>query len=708
MKTARKDLLKIIAVGAAGIIAGTSVTAATIGATKKKDDVKDTETTVSESTSAKDTKTAKDETVYVIANADGSVKKIIVSDWIKNSLNEKNLKDKSELKDIKNVKGDESYVMDSDNMRVWNADGADIYYQGTISKELPVDLKVSYKLDGKAVSADEIAGKSGKATIRFDYVNKQYSEVTIDGKTEKIYVPFVMLTGLMLDNDVFTNVEVSNGKLINDGDRTVVAGFALPGLKENLALDSSKIEIPDYVEVTADVKNFSLTTTLTLATNSLFNEFDTSKLNTADDLQAQLNELTSGMSKLIDGSSELYGGLTTLLSKSKELAAGVDKLASGTNELASGTAALNAGLNTLVSKNGDLTAGAAKVFDTLLATVTTQFKDNGITVSLTKENYKSELNSLLSNPTDAQKAELIAVANSTVEAKLKGNNVPEAYYKAVKVMLAEKLAAGKTLEAAMAEIAPVLTNAAEVKKALADDTLNPNEALINGLIQMGVPESQAGMIAKISLYLTVKNNQPLTSVTSNVTTAIAMATDAQTVSAAMNDSAADAKINALCLKLALSTLKPSVETAVTSLDSYNEFYQGILAYTAGVKSASDGSAKVNAGAAELKSGAEQLKAGTEQLVPGVEQLADGSKQLADGIKELNEKGISKITGLAGKDLQNLVDRVKATVEVSKSYKSFAGISDEADGSVKFIYKTDEKTACENFRKPFFSNLITVF
>ncbi len=686
MKTARKDLLKIIAVGAAGIIAGTSVTAATIGATKKKDDVKDTETTVSENTSAKDTKTAKDETVYVIANADGSVKKIIVSDWIKNSLNEKNLKDKSELKDIKNVKGDESYVMDSDNMRVWSADGADIYYQGTISKELPVDLKVSYKLDGKAVSADEIAGKSGKATIRFDYVNKQYSEVTIDGKTEKIYVPFVMLTGLMLDNDVFTNVEVSNGKLINDGDRTVVAGFALPGLKENLALDSSKIEIPDYVEVTADVKNFSLTTTLTLASNSLFNEFDTSKLNTADDLQAQLNELTSGMSKLIDGSSELYGGLTTLLSKSKELAAGVDKLASGTNELASGTAALNAGLNTLVSKNGDLTAGAAKVFDTLLATVTTQFKDNGITVSLTKENYKSELNSLLSNPTDAQKAELIAVANSTIEAKLKENNVPEPYYKAVKVMLAEKLAAGKTLETAMGEVAPVITNAAVVKEVSANTAITVNADVYARLTAGGVPAEQAGLIAKLCTYLSSQNGQPAVS---NITAATAMATDAQTVSAAMNDSSADAKINALCLKLALSTLKPSVETAVTSLDSYNEFYQGILAYTAGVKSASDGSAKVNAGAAELKNGAEQLKAGTEQLVPGVEQLADGSKQLADGIKELNEKGISKITGLAGKDLQNLVDRVKATVEVSKSYKSFAGISDEADGSVKFIYKTDE-------------------
>ena len=321
MKTAKKELLKIVAVAAAGVIAGTGVTAATIGAAKKTDGTKSTATSISSESESKTESTAKNETVYVLANADGSVKKIIVSDWIKNSLNEKSLKDKTDLSDVKNVKGDESYVMDSDNMRVWNADGADIYYQGTISKELPVDLKVSYKLDGKAVSAEEIAGKSGKATIRFDYTNKQYSEVNIGGKTEKFYVPFAMLTGLMLDNDVFSNVSVTNGKIINDGDRMVVAGFALPGLQQNLNLSKDKLEIPDYVEITADVKNFALTTTLTLAANSLFNEIDTSKLNSADDLQAQLNELTSGMTKLINGSSELYGALTTLLSKSKELVA---------------------------------------------------------------------------------------------------------------------------------------------------------------------------------------------------------------------------------------------------------------------------------------------------------------------------------------------------------------------------------------------------
>ena len=626
MKTAKKELLKIVAVAAAGVIAGTGVTAATIGAAKKTDGTKSTATSVSSESESKTESTAKNETVYVLANADGSVKKIIVSDWIKNSLNEKSLKDKTELGDIKNVKGDESYVMDSDNMRVWNADGADIYYQGTISKELPVDLKVSYKLDGKAVSAEEIAGKSGKATIRFDYTNKQYSEVNIGGKTEKIYVPFAMLTGLMLDNDVFSNVSVTNGKIINDGDHTIVAGFALPGLQQNLNLSKDKLEIPDYVEITADVKNFALTTTLTLAANSLFNEIDTSKLNSADDLQAQLNELTSGMTKLINGSSELYGGLTTLLSKSKELVAGIDKLAAGSDELSSGTAALNAGLNTLVSKNGDLTAGAKQVFDTLLGTVTSEFSNNGITVSLTVENYKSELNSLLTDPDDTQKAELIAIANTALEAKLAAKDIPQSLYKGVKVLLAQKLNEGKTQDEAMAEIGQLIAAA-------------PANVIAAGSVQ-----------------------------------------------------GADEIINNLCLNLAKQTLKPSVESAIKSLDSYNTFYQGVLAYTAGVKDAADGSAKVNAGAKQLKDGTAELKNGAAQLVPGVEQLSDGSKQLADGIKELNDKGISKLTGLAGDDLQNLVDRVKATVEVSKNYKSFAGIADGADGSVKFIYKTDEVKA----------------
>lgn len=632
MKTGKKDLIKVIAVAAAGVIAGTGVTAAAFGTANKTED---TENTSAASSQAAETteqkKPSKDETVYVLANADGSVKKIIVSDWIKNN-GGKTVSDKTELSDIKNVKGDESYVMDTDNMREWNADGKDLYYQGTISKALPVDLKVSYELDGKPVSAESLAGKSGKVTIRFDYTNNQYKNVSIDGKNTKIYVPFVMLTGLLLDNDIFTNVEISNGKIINDGDRIIAAGFALPGMQENLNLSRDKVDIPDFVEITADVNNFALSNTLTVAANSIISDLDVSKLDSADDLQTSLTELSSAMSKLLDGSSELYGGLSKLLLKSNELISGVDKLANGASALSDGAAALSAGLSELVSNNDTLNAGAKQVFDTLLSAVSQKLKDNGITVdTLTVENYKTVIGGLLENPTDSQKAELINIADAALNAKLSAIGVPQNYYGAVKVLLATKLSSGETQESAMAEIAAMLQNIRDPQNAAA--------------------------IGAAAATAESENGKQI--------------------------------INAFCLNLANQTLEPTVKEAVAQLDSYNEFYKGVLAYTAGAKQAYDGSTELKKGAKELSDGANALKSGSSQLVGGVQQLTDGSKRLADGLKEFNEKGISKLTSLAGDDLGNLVTRIKATVEVSRDYKSFAGIADGTDGDVKFIYRTDE-------------------
>ena len=632
MKTGKKDLIKVIAVAAAGVIAGTGVTAAAFGTANKTEDTENTSAASSQAAeTTEEKKPSKDETVYVLANADGSFKKIIVSDWIKNN-GGKTVSDKTELSDIKNVKGDESYVMDTDNMREWNADGKDIYYQGTISKALPVDLKVSYELDGKPVSAESLAGKSGKVTIRFDYTNNQYKNVSIDGKNTKIYVPFVMLTGLLLDNDIFTNVEISNGKIINDGDRIIAVGFALPGMQENLNLSRDKVDIPDFVEITADVNNFALSNTLTVAANSIISDLDVSKLDSADDLQASLNELSSAMSKLLDGSSELYGGLSELLLKSNELISGVDKLANGASALSDGAAALSAGLSELVSNNDTLNAGAKQVFDTLLSAVSQKLKDNGITVdTLTVENYKTVIGGLLENPTDSQKAELINIADAALSAKLSAIGVPQNYYGAVKVLLATKLSSGETQESAMAEIAAMLQNISDPQNAAA--------------------------IGAAAATAESENGKQI--------------------------------INDFCLNLANQTLEPTVKEAVAQLDSYNEFYKGVLAYIAGAKQAYDGSTELKNGAKELSDGANALKSGSSQLVGGVQQLTDGSKRLADGLKEFNEKGISKLTSLAGDDLGSLVTRIKATVEVSRDYKSFAGIADGTDGDVKFIYRTDE-------------------
>ena len=195
-------------------------------------------------------KNIKDETVYVLARADGSVEKIIVSDWVQNTRGGDTIHDVTQLTDIENVKGNETYTLGGDNTCVWDARGNDIYYQGSIDRELPVSVTVSYALDGAPITPEELAGKSGKVAIRFDYANHQYEMVGIGGKQEKIYVPFAILTGVVLDNDVFANVSVSNGKIVNDGDRTIVAGLALPGLQDSLGLGRDALELPEYVEIT--------------------------------------------------------------------------------------------------------------------------------------------------------------------------------------------------------------------------------------------------------------------------------------------------------------------------------------------------------------------------------------------------------------------------------------------------------------------------
>ncbi|MBE6014165.1 MAG: hypothetical protein E7241_02190 [Lachnospiraceae bacterium] len=386
---------------------------------------------------------SKEETVYVIAGADGSVDKVIVSDWIKNGTQSAEIKDKTELKDIKNVKGDETFTMNEDNMCVWDAKGHDIYYQGTSTKALPVDVKVTYTLDGKTVSPSEIAGKSGKVVIRYDYTNNEVREMSVNGTPTKIYVPFAMLTGMVMDNEVFTNVEVTNGKLVNEGEKTIVTGIAFPGLSEDLGIDSGKISIPSYVEIKADAKNFKLSNAVTVATNSVFDKIDTAKL-TEGDIKENFGKLTDAMGQLLDGSSKLYNGMNELLEKSGDLVTGIKALAAGAEQLKkgaeasdagaskvkdaatavkNGAAQLQGGLQQVDANSANLQAGAKQVFENLLASATAQLSGAGVTVptTLTIENYEAVLTQVTA-AVRAQAGDAAAAKVETAKASLDSYN----------------------------------------------------------------------------------------------------------------------------------------------------------------------------------------------------------------------------------------------------------------------------------------------
>ncbi len=710
-------------------------------------------------------KISKDETVYVLTGADGSVKKIIVSDWLKNELGSASVADKSDLSDIENVKGDESYTINGDNMTVWDAQGNDIYYQGNIQKELPVGLSVRYYLDGKSVSPEELKGKSGKVTIRFDYENRQYETVQINGVNQRIYVPFAMLTGMILDNDTFQNVQITNGKLVNDGDRTVVVGLAFPGLQENLNLSRDDLSIPDSVEITADVTNFSLGMTVTLACNDLFSQLGDVDLTSLDSTSA-LDQLTGAMDQLLSGSSSLYEGLSTLLDKSGELVSGVEELAQGAAaiksgadsvddgaaQLKAGLANLSSGLNTLSANSEALNSGAKQVFNSLLETAATQIRAKGLNVpDLTIENYAEELNTLiksldettvyetaLKQVTDAVEAQRPVINQKVTEAVRQ--QVETKVAAVVRQQVTEKVTAAvqqqvtatvtDTVQQQVAE--QVIQAAANMSKADYDAAVaagtipQQTQDAVNAAIQaqMGSEAVQSKIAENVSAQMASEAVQ--SKITKNIDTQIS----SEAVQAAITENT-DAQLQTEAIQATIqqqtelqvqkaisenmasdavqSQLKKASEGAQTlialkaSLDDYNTFYLGLLTYTGGVDDAAagandlyagadqlkGGTAQLRAGAAQLYNGVLQLQDGTPALVSGMTQLKDGAMQLSEGLQQFNRDGIQKLVNLLQNDVGDLSARVQATIDVSKDYRSFAGISDDAEGQVKFIYRTDE-------------------
>ena len=580
------------------------------------------------------------ETVYVIANADGSAKKVIVSQKYDPDDPNAAQEAQSSLTDAVNVKDDNCW-------------------QGTTDKPLPVTMHITYTLDGKSVSADALAGKSGHVTMRFDYENTQYETKTIAGKSQRIYVPFAVLTGAILDSDNFRNVSVTNGKLVDDGDHTVVVGMAFPGLQENLALDTDKLEIPSYVEVSADVTDFSIETTLTVVTNSVFNDVDEDKLDkdALDELSDDLDKLTDAMEQLMDGSDELFDGLDTLLDKSHDLADGVGQLSSGLKKLDANSAQLN--------------EGAKTVFNTLLDTANKQLQANeslseaGITIpELTISNYADVLNGIIAKlDPDSVIAQAEAVARQQVTAAVRAqeDTVRAAVTEQVRQNVSDNVTAA--VKASVLEGVLKSQGMTRDQYEVADDTVkiaigSAVDAKMNTeTVQQNISATVSAQMASPDVKALIDQNTE-----QQISLLIEQNMNSETVRAQIDAATAQASAGAKQL-LALRQ----------QLDGYNTFYMGLQTYTAGV--------------AEAAAGAVKLNKNMPDLIDGVKKLRDGSLELADGIKELNEEGIKKLVDAFDGDLTELSNRLQATVDVSRDYRSFIGSGDSGDG-VKFIFRTD--------------------
>lgn len=427
-------------IGATAVFAeknSTAVTAEADSTTDSSKDADDIADKLMDSVSLKDNDADKDESVYLISDANGNVNKTIVVDHLKNKDKKDTLEDASNLSDIENVKGKEKFTQSGDKL-TWQAGGKDIYYQGTATEEPPVTQKVTYYLDGKEISPEDLAGKSGKVKIRFDYTNTTSYTETVNGEKQTVSVPFAAVTGLVL-GDGFENIEVTNGKAEVSDSSSVVLGYALPGLKDSLGIKDGDLDgdvnIPEYMEMTADVENFSMPAAMTFVVNASdyvsTDGIDTSDLDDMiNDLKDASTQLQDGSKTLAEGTDTLADGLSTLQSKLGTFASGVGTLKSGLKTYTDGVSTLSGGLNKLNSNVPTLSNGittlnsSAKSLNDgvalLNATVSAKFTDSEKKTLLdqvhsTLESQKSEIEKQAQTTVASQKTAIQKQAQSAVD-----------------------------------------------------------------------------------------------------------------------------------------------------------------------------------------------------------------------------------------------------------------------------------------------------
>ena len=620
-------------------------------------------------------KISKDESVYVNADESGATTKITVSNWLKNAGINGTINDESDLKDIQNVKGDETFTQNGDDVQ-WSAGSNDIYYQGTTDKELPVGVEIKYELDGKEIAAKDLLGQSDKLKITVSYTNKSKSTQTINGEKQEMYTPFVMATGIILPDDKFSNVEVDDGKIINEGSNNIVVGFGMPGMAESLDLDEDAADkLPEGFTVTADVTNFSIGNTITFASPSILSDLELDDIDDLDDLENKLEKLVDSSEDLVDGSKKLSNKMGELEDKFDDYQDGEKSLNKGIKDLVNGGTTLKKGVK-------DYTNGV----DTLAKG--TQSYVNGAK-QITDGNQK-----------------LYEAVKDMPSSYKEFSDGLQAYTKGVDTLADTKTAKQLTdgADAVTAGIGTLNENLGKLESSydnykLLADGLKAQAAQISDPTQKAtilayvqkLEELYQGQKASVGALVSATNKEStLKSGASQVAAGIKkVMTGAQTLSGnSATLRSADQKLTSSIATLTASVKKLS-EGSKTLSSNDRKLLAGAKKILKASKSVKSGSDKLINGANKLKKGSNKLHKATGKVADGIGKLSDGADDLYEGMDKFDQKGIQKLNNVYEDDIKTLKTRLEKLTDMSKDYTNFSGISKGMDGKVKFVIETAE-------------------
>lgn len=642
--------------------------------------------------------TSKSETVYSNLNVNGENYKTIVSTKLSNEENLQQITDITNLIDILNTNGDETYIKQSENQIIWNSNGENIYYQGESKETLPVECKIKYEIDGKEISAKDIQGKAGKIKISIEYTNNEKHLVTVNGKEVTMYTPFIVIAGTKIDNTQNKNIEITNGKVIDNGTDTIVAGVAMPGMQESLGISKDKIEIPDKIEINMETENFKMGNIIAIVSAK---GSDTDFSNKLNSIYSSINELSEASSQILEGSTKLTEGTQEYSEKSQEfndsmklISSGVstinynyNKIDKGISSLNNGSKNLSSGINQLNSGAKDLSNGSSELITGVsdAKNKTTQaLNESSEELATGIQDVATQITTAIVGEQDTSIVNIVKGANSKLKQALKTNITS---------------AANAT---AQSQVSASLQNSLESSL---------TKSLKAELKDSGLTDEQIENIAKTSAknasIEAAKNSIDVgTSVSQVVNTAVDSSVEGQISGIKQVAQSIGEAFNELKLQISdkLSAGAQQISGGFDKiLNGSNELKQnidnklisGTEELSDGAKELSQGTDTLSAGSSELKNGLNTADSSTKQLTQANNMLAEGAKTLnegaitlEEGIKTFNEEGISKLYKLINGDLKDLATRAQKLNELANEYNTFSGKSEEAQGEVKFIMIVD--------------------
>ena len=633
------------------------------------------------------TDTSKEETVYVVTNANGSQNEVIVSDHLENTLNESSISDYTTLSDVKNVKGDEEYTESEDGTLTWDAEGNDIYYQGTTSEEVPVTMDITYYLDGEKVDASKLEGASGDLEISIDYKNNSNVNGTI--------VPFVVMTGMMVSDDCMSDISINHGKVIDDGDKEVIVGLAAPGLTEELGISEDDLGFGDNVTIEAKVTDLEMQDMMTIVINALGEDTDLGDFANLD-YDEQIDALESGAKALKDGSETLYEGLSTLYEATPELADGVEQLSDGADQVADGASQVNDGASQVDSGAKQVADGASDVADgaAQVDEGASELYDGTVQLSGTLKSSMKQISESVKEA--ASGAATINSGLNTLKTSVDEQLIPGV--KKVDGGLSDVYANLKTNEKSAYNLSSKAANASSAAKGYSDQAtsdatsaaqsagtaakeLSNNLAALKALVESGDLSEDAYNAIADAASQAKSASESATSAATNAGTASAYsdganqaaagaATVADKVSESLDgEGENDLKSGTESIEAGLQQISNSLDnddsestlikgssalaTGLTTLSNSIDEKTGeegaltkaLESLTGGSKELSDGTSELSSGASDLSNGASSLKDGTSSLKDGTSSLSSGAQELADGMDSLESKSGTLISGI---------------------------------------------------------------